>query len=45
MHRCESGDMGGKHGRLDLSPDGASRPTYTYVDSNLQLTGSSSSEP
>ena len=31
--------MVGKHGRLDITPNGPTRPTYTYVDSNLQLTG------
>ena len=44
MCRCESGDLTGKHGQLDISPDGSDRPTYTYVDSNVQLTGDFTSE-
>ena len=37
--RCESGDLSGKHGNLDLSQGIASRKTYTYVDANLNLWG------
>ncbi len=40
MFRCESGDLTGKHGQLSLMSDGEDRPFYTYVDSNLHLTGS-----
>lgn len=44
MCRCESGDLTGKHDQLNISPDGASRPTFTYVDSNVQLSGNSTSK-
>lgn len=37
--RCESGDLSGKHGRLSIASDGPSRRMFTYVDSNLALTG------
>jgi Cu/Zn superoxide dismutase len=38
--RCESGDMSGKHDQLEIAagPD-PNRPTYSYVDSNLELGG------
>ena len=39
--RCESGDLGSKHGRLTISQPSATRITYSYVDSNLNLFGSS----
>ena len=35
--RCENGDLTGKHGELTISPLGASRNTYAFIDSNLQL--------
>lgn len=38
--RCESGDLSNKHGQLRIAPDTNNRPTFTYVDSNLQLSGS-----
>ena len=44
ISRCEQGDLTGKHGQLDISPDGDDRPTYTYVDSNLQLAGDTTSK-
>ena len=37
--RCESGDLSGKHPRLQISPGIANRTSYTYVDSNLHLWG------
>ena len=39
--RCESGDLSGKHGKLNLGPGTASRKTYTYIDTNLNLWGDS----
>ena len=38
--RCQAGDLSGKHGQLDLYSDVSNRPTYTFVDPNLQLMGS-----
>ena len=37
MYRCENGDLTGKHGELSIGPLGASRNTYAFIDSNLQL--------
>lgn len=41
--RCESGDLGSKHGRLTISQPTATRVTYSYVDSNLNLFGPANS--
>ena len=37
LYRCENGDLTGKHGELNIGPLGASRNTYAFIDSNLQL--------
>ena len=37
--RCESGDLSGKHLKLNISAASPTRPTYTYVDNNLHLWG------
>ena len=37
--RCESGDLGNKHGRLAISQPSPDRVTYSYVDNNLNLFG------
>ena len=39
FHRCENGDLGGKHGQLTISPIGLSRSTAAFIDTNLQLNG------
>ena len=39
MSRCQAGDLSGKHGELELYSDVSSRPTYTFVDPNVQLSG------
>ena len=44
IFRCESGDLSGKHGRLRISSEGASRQTFAYIDPNIQLTGNTSSK-
>ena len=44
-HRCKSGDMTGKHGQLTIASFGDNnRPTYSFIDSNLELGGAYSSE-
>lgn len=43
--RCESGDMSGKHGQLVIaSGSDQNRPTFTYIDNNLELGGTYSSK-
>jgi len=42
--RCESGDLSNKHGQLSIASPGVGRPTYTYVDNNLYLMGTYTSE-
>ncbi|CAI8031417.1 hypothetical protein GBAR_LOCUS17832 [Geodia barretti] len=38
--RCESGDMTGKHGQLEIATfSDKNRPTFSYVDNNLELGG------
>ena len=44
VYRCESGDMSGKHGQLSIASAAPGRPSYTYVDPNLYLSGSYTSE-
>ena len=39
ISRCQAGDLSGKHGLLELYSDVSSRPTYTFVDPNVQLSG------
>ena len=42
--RCQAGDLSGKHGQLELYSDVSDRPTYTFVDPNVQLSGLYSSK-
>ena len=44
VYRCESGDMSGKHGQLSIAYAVPGRPSYTYVDPNLYLSGGFTSE-
>ena len=37
--RCESGDLGGKHGQLRIDPPGTDMATFSYLDPNLLLYG------
>ena len=37
--RCESGDLSGKHGVLNIDPASNERETVTYTDPNLHLYG------
>ena len=37
---CASGDLSGKHGTIGIGSDTTSRPTYTFTDNNVLLTGS-----
>ena len=40
--RCESGDLSGKHGVLNIDPPTLERESVTYTDSNLNLFGQES---
>ena len=40
--RCESGDLSGKHGKLNIGPPSSRRESVTFVDSNLNLFGPAS---
>ena len=44
LYRCESGDKSGKHGQLSIASAVSGRPSYTYVDPNLYLSGAYTSE-
>ena len=44
LHRCEYGDLSGKHNALTIGPLGMNRQTKAVVDVNLQLDGIYTSE-